>query len=97
MTTRFVHIRHNPGGNMNLFIESIEGGTYLASMVDGQDKKLVRDKHNHPMAFHCLNEIKEHFAHQTFDEVWLKQATPYDEMCGSDINQEKLEMLVDWH
>lgn len=82
---------------MNLLIESIEGGTYLASKIDGSKEILVRDKDDNPKSFHCLTEIKEHFSDQTFEEVWLKQATPYDEMCGLDEKHEKLEMLIDWH
>jgi hypothetical protein len=38
-----------------------------------------------------------HLHHKRFDEVWLKQSTPYDEMCGLDDKREKLEMLIDWN
>ncbi|MCV2885088.1 DUF6482 family protein [Aestuariibacter sp. AA17] len=82
---------------MKLFIESIEGGTYLAATMDGQQKRLVRDKDDNPMAFHCLNEIKDHFQNDNFDEVWLKQSTPYDEMCGLDEKREPLEMQIEWN
>ncbi len=44
---------------MNLFIESIEGGTYLAATGDGQQRDYIRCNKNMPRAFHCLNEIKE--------------------------------------
>jgi hypothetical protein len=82
---------------MNLYIESIEGGTYLASVgVEGKHQ-LVRDRKSKLKTFNCLNEIKEHFNHKHFDQVWLKQNTPYDEMCGLDDKHEKLEMLIDWH
>ena len=43
---------------MNLHIESIEGGTYLASIRDGERHYYVFDENNKPKAFHCLNEIK---------------------------------------
>jgi hypothetical protein len=49
------------------------------------------------MTFDCLNEIKAHLHHKRFDEVWLKQSTPYDEMCGLDDKREKLEMLIEWN
>ena len=81
---------------MKLYIESIEGGTYLASVAEKDKQEIVRDRHNEPMTFHCLNEIKVHLNHKHFDEVWLKQSTPYDEMCGSDEKSEKLEILLDW-
>lgn len=82
---------------MNLHIESIEGGTYLASIIDGDQHELVRDNHNQPLSFHCLNEIKAHFGSRSFEQVWLKQSTPYDEMCGLQVSNEKLELLIDWH
>ena len=82
---------------MNLYIESIEGGTYLASVGEKENQNIVRGRNNTPMAFDCLNEIKLHLNHKHFDEVWLKQSTPYDEMCGLDDKSEKLEMLIDWN
>ena len=66
---------------MKLYIESIEGGTYLASVGKEDQHNLVRDRNSKPMTFNCLNEIKVHFKHKHFDQVWLKQNTPYDEMC----------------
>lgn len=81
---------------MKLHIESIEGGTYLATIENNTEQELVRSD-GKPMSFHCLNEIKEHFNGQDFEQVWLKQNTPYDEMCGLDNKHEKLEMLIDWH
>ena len=81
---------------MKLYIESIEGGTYLASVGEEDKKDIVRDRSKKPMSFDCLNEIKEHFKHKPFSQVWLKQNTPYDEMCGLDDKQEKLEMLINW-
>jgi hypothetical protein len=59
---------------MKLYIESIEGGTYLASVGEGEQKDIVRDRKNKPITFDCLNEIKEHFNHKHFDQVWLKYA-----------------------
>lgn len=82
---------------MKLLIESIEGGTYLATVMDNEEKKLVRDNTDKPKTFHSLSEIKTHFNRSKFEEVWLKQSTPYDEMCGLDEKHEKLEMLIDWH
>jgi hypothetical protein len=83
---------------MKLYIESIEGGTYLASVgEEGEKQNILRDRNNDPMSFNCLNEIKVHLNHKRFDQVWLKQNTPYDEMCGLDDKQEKLEMLIDWN
>jgi hypothetical protein len=82
---------------MKLYIESIEGGTYLAAVWEKDQHNLVRDRKSKPMKFNCLNEIKKHFKNKRFDQVWLKQNTPYDEMCGLDHKHEKLEMLINWH
>ncbi|GAA0859429.1 DUF6482 family protein [Aliiglaciecola litoralis] len=82
---------------MKLHIESIEGGTYLASTVEDKSQQLVRDNGSQPISFHCLNEIKTHFNHMSFEEVWLKQSTPYEEMVGLEVTNEKLEILIDWH
>lgn len=81
---------------MKLHIESIEGGTYLATVENNAKQELAKDN-GKPIAFHCLNEIKEHYDGQDFEQVWLKQNTPYDEMCGLDNKHEKLELLIDWH
>jgi hypothetical protein len=81
---------------MKLYIESIEGGTYLAAVGEENHQDIARDRDNEPMTFNCLNEIKVHFKHKDFEQVWLKQNTPYDEMCGSDEKSEKLEILLDW-
>lgn len=82
---------------MNLHIESIEGGTYLASVRDGERHYYVFDESNKPKAFHCLTEIKSFLSEDKFEKVFLKQDTPYDEMCGLDTLHEKLEMEIDWH
>ena len=81
---------------MNLFIESIEGGTYLAAFEQGNQRDFLRDKNSKPMTFHCLSEIKSHLSGRNFDKVMLKLSTPYDEMCGLDTRNEKLEMEIDW-
>lgn len=82
---------------MNLLIESIEGGTYLASYLEGDKKHYVFDEQNHPKAFHCISEIKSHLSQDKFDKVLLRQDTPYEEMCGLAPNPEKLEIEIDWH
>jgi len=81
---------------MNLFIESIEGGTYLAALEHGDQRDFLRDQHSKTMTFHCLSEIRAHLSGQKFDRVMLKQSTPYDEMCGLESSSGKLEMEIDW-
>ena len=80
---------------MNLYIESLEGGNYLASTGVGASRALVRDKSSQPKTFHCLNEIREHFDAQTFEHVWLRQNTPYEEMVGQTDNSGALELEIE--
>ena len=82
---------------MNLLIESYEGGFYLAHIEDGDRNYYLYDEQNHPKKFNCINEIKEYLDNETFESVWLKQNTPYDEMCGMTPNPEDLKMEIEWH
>ncbi len=81
---------------MNLYIESIEGGNYLASTGMGASRTLVRDNKSQPKTFHCLNEIREHFDSQAFEHVWLRQSTPYEEMVGQTDHPGALELEIEW-
>lgn len=81
---------------MNLYIESIEGGNYLAATGNNNQRDLVRDNRSSPKTFHCLSEIKTHFSATQFDQVWLKQSTPYEEMCGQTDDPSALELEIKW-
>lgn len=81
---------------MNLYIESLEGGNYLASTGNGATRTLVRDNKSQPKTFHCLNEIREHFDHQPFEQVWLRQNTPYEEMVGQHERASPLDLEIEW-
>jgi len=81
---------------MNLFIESIEGGNYIAGTGDSKAETFLRDRHSDSLQFQCINTIKEQVAGRKFDKVWLKQNTPYDEMCGLAPDNEKLVIELNW-
>jgi len=81
---------------MNLYIESIEGGTYIAGIGKESAETLLRDEYRDNRCFQSLSDIKDHLAGQHFDKVWLKQNTPYDEMCGSHDENQKLMIELDW-
>lgn len=81
---------------MNLYIESIEGGNYIAHVGETEDGTVVKNDFHNCMSFHSLTEIKEKLSGQSFDKVWLKQATPYDEMCGAHDEGEKLMIELEW-
>lgn len=81
---------------MNLFIESIEGGTYLAGIGEHAASEYLRDEYRNSMQFQSLSDLKEQLCGQSFDKVWLKQNTPYDEMCGLDTQNDKLTIELEW-
>lgn len=81
---------------MNLFIESIEGGTFVAGIGELCAEKQLRDKYRNSTNFQSIREIKEQLSGQKFEKIWLKQSTPYDEMCGTNEPEEKLMMELDW-
>ena len=81
---------------MNLFIESIEGGTYIAGIGETKADTLLKEKHSNSLSFQCINTIKAQVEGQKFDKIWLKQNTPYEEMCGLKSSTESLVIELDW-
>ncbi|WP_371195559.1 DUF6482 family protein [Glaciecola sp. SC05] len=81
---------------MNLFIESIEGGTYLAAIGDKRGTEYLQDGYRGSMQFQSLSELREQLSGRTFEKVWLMQKTPYDEMCGLETQNETLTIELDW-
>ncbi len=81
---------------MNLYIESIEGGSYLVATGDVQNQQLLMAEEGKPRTFHCLTEIRSHFEGKQFDKVWLRQTTPYEEMVGQYSKDTCLDMEIDW-
>lgn len=81
---------------MNLYIESIEGGTFVAGIGENSAETMLRDNYRNTPSFQSIREIKERVAGKKFDKIWLKQNTPYDEMCGSSEPGQKLMLELDW-
>jgi len=81
---------------MNLYIESIEGGTFVAGTGEDSAEKMLRDSNGKIRNFQSIRDIKEVVAGQGFGKIWLKQNTPYDEMCGSPEPEQKLMLELDW-
>jgi hypothetical protein len=81
---------------MNLYIESIEGGTYIAAVGESSADTYLRDKHSDSLSFQCINSIKLQVENMHFDKIWLKQNTPYEEMCGLKSSDESLVIELDW-
>ena len=81
---------------MNLFIESIEGGTYIAGIGESSIETYLKDSYNNSRQFQCINTIKQQVEGKQFDKIWLKQTTPYDEMCGLEASNEPLIIELEW-
>lgn len=81
---------------MNLFIESIEGGTYLVGTGDEHATEYLRDEYRDSKQFQSISDIRDQLSGRTFEKVWLRQNTPYDEMCGSDTHDDKLIIELEW-
>jgi hypothetical protein len=81
---------------MNLFIESIEGGTYIAGIGKTKVTEILRDEYRDSRQFQSISDIKTQLAGRSFEKVWLKQNTPYDEMVGSDTYDDKLIIELEW-
>jgi hypothetical protein len=81
---------------MNLFIESIEGGTYVAGYGEEKADTLLRHKQTNSLSFLCINSIKQQTQGADFEKVWLKQNTPYEEMCGLKSSDESLDIELEW-
>lgn len=81
---------------MNLFIESIEGGVYIAGTGETKIETFFLDKYSKTLSFQSLDHIKQRVEGQKFESIWLKQNTPYEEMCGLDSNTEVPAIKLDW-
>lgn len=81
---------------MNLYIESIEGGMYIAGTGREKATSFLRDSYRNASVFQSITDIREQVSSEHFDKVYLKQSTPYDEMCGCDKNDEKLMIELNW-
>ncbi|AQQ66354.1 DUF6482 family protein [Microbulbifer agarilyticus] len=81
---------------MNLQIISLEGQTYLVNTIDENGVHPLEDRNKRPMQFHCLEEIKDYLNPRAYDEVWLEQRTPYEEMCGLGDDTGPLRVQLHW-
>ncbi|MFC3123413.1 DUF6482 family protein [Agaribacter flavus] len=81
---------------MNLFIESIEGGMYIAGIGSDRARSYLRDSYRNTSSFQSITDIREQVSGQHFDKIFLKQTTPYDEMCGTNVRDDKLMIELEW-
>lgn len=81
---------------MNLYIESLEGGSYVVATGELDTRQPLIKANGEPHTFQCLNEIRNHFEGRTFNKVWLRQTTPYEEMVGQTCHDTTLDMEIDW-
>jgi hypothetical protein len=54
-----------------VFIESIEGGTYIAGIGDSKPALYLKEKSSNKRRFQCINSIKKLVERQNFDSAIL--------------------------
>ncbi|WP_086929889.1 DUF6482 family protein [Agarilytica rhodophyticola] len=83
---------------MVLNIESHEGNIYLANIQKHSqgEKHYISDSSGLPVKFRTISHIKKHCEKQTFENVWLIQNTPYDEMIGLESATGPTRMPLHW-
>ncbi|AUI88304.1 Na(+)-translocating NADH-quinone reductase subunit B [Vibrio azureus] len=83
---------------MNLLIESVEGGIYLAYNVVDQTKTLIINQNNSPLTFASLCEARDHFRGADYSSAKLVHLNASDEMCGERIRCDlPLEIELSWY
>ncbi|MDF6014787.1 DUF6482 family protein [Vibrio harveyi] len=83
---------------MNLLIESVEGGIYLAYSVENQTRSLILNEHKSPLTFASLCEARDHFRGEGYSSAKLVHLNASDEMCGERIRCDMpLEIELSWY
>ncbi|MCC2617674.1 DUF6482 family protein [Aestuariibacter halophilus] len=82
---------------MNLIIEALEGGNYLASIVDGARQYCIYDQHNQPKCYSSINSIKQDLSLERFEHVYLQHRVTQDEMIGQPQVDNRFSMEIEWH
>ncbi|GEM74967.1 DUF6482 family protein [Vibrio sagamiensis] len=83
---------------MNLLIESVEGGIYLAYNVENQKRSLILNHKNAPLTFASLCEARNHFRGCGYSSATLVHLNASDEMCGENISCDlPLEIKLSWY
>lgn len=81
---------------MDLELELIEGGNYLAVEVNGKTRRILRAKHDEFLKFHSLTQAREQLAHNNYASITVLERNTYDEMCGEDVVQATNTTQLDW-
>ncbi|AUW06663.1 DUF6482 family protein [Vibrio campbellii] len=83
---------------MNLLIESVEGGIYLAYNVENQTRSLILNENKSPLTFASLCEARDHFRGSGYSSAKLVHLNASDEMCGEKIRCDMpLEIELSWY
>ncbi|WP_119395218.1 DUF6482 family protein [Salinibius halmophilus] len=67
---------------MQIWVESCEGGIYLAKTGEKTNKDWLRDERGLPKKFRSLEAVRQHFLGTNITAAWLVQQSPYNEMIG---------------
>ena len=82
---------------MNLNIESHEGGIYIAYVEKQGSKEFVKTSENTLHRFRSVIQIKDYFFDREFDNVWLHHFSPYDEMIGLASANNEMKVRLAWN
>lgn len=74
---------------MEITIESFEGGFYLAYERINSSQRVIKDAENHPVRFNSLEQAHNYFGDMGSISAWLVHNTPYEEMIGCQVNDDK--------
>ncbi|OLQ91035.1 hypothetical protein BIY21_13760 [Vibrio ponticus] len=81
---------------MNLELELIEGGNYLAVEIDGESRRVLRAADDSFIKFQSLAQARSSLAERNYASIGVVQRNLYDEMCGETVSTETNTTLLDW-
>ncbi|MDC5808034.1 DUF6482 family protein [Vibrio europaeus] len=81
---------------MDLELELIEGGCYLAVEIRGDERRILRSNTDAFIKYQNLSQARAHLAQNNYASITLIEHNTYDEMCGECVNQEVTATRLDW-
>ncbi|GAK84603.1 hypothetical protein JCM19238_2171 [Vibrio ponticus] len=81
---------------MNLELELMEGGNYLAVEVDGESRRVLRAQDDSFIKFQSLAQAKASLVERNYASIGVVQRNLYDEMCGESVVTEINTTPLDW-
>ncbi|WP_295894649.1 DUF6482 family protein [uncultured Vibrio sp.] len=83
---------------MDILVESLEGGMYLAFSVQGEQKRALLDGKSQPIKFNSIEQVREYCGSMHIEKALLQHNSAYDEMCGSpSMGRNSMTIDLNWH